>query len=149
MMLGILTANPALIEEIGVGPTPALPRPRSVVSLYGVLDRLSWISHGFPSAALMLESYAGPEALAEEVGPECAVTPMDLEFDALPPTFIAVGSKDPLAESSRLCSEHLRKRFEDVRSEVYPGEGHGFFNRSGRAASQKLRGDMLDFLGRC
>jgi len=38
-------------------------------------------TEGFPSAALMLESYAGPEALAEEVGPEFAVTPMDLEFD--------------------------------------------------------------------
>ena len=39
-----------------------------------------------------------------------AVTPMDLAFASLPPTFIGVGSADPLAESSRLCADHLRKQ---------------------------------------
>ena len=68
------------------------------------------------------------------------------QLAALPPTFITVGSKDQLAESSRLCAEYLRKRFDAVEYEVYPGEAHGFFNRSGRPACRKLRADMLAFL---
>jgi acetyl esterase len=148
LMLGILGANPELMGQLGAGARFTVPRPASVVSIYGVLDRLTWIEKGFPSAALMLECYAGPSALLPEIGPELAVTPMDLEFDRLPPTFIAVGSKDQLADSSRLCSEHLRKRFQHIDYEVYPGEAHGFFNRPGRPASKQLRSDILDFLAK-
>lgn len=146
LMLGILIANPDRIRQLDSHSSLTLPRAQSVVSIYGVLDRLSWIDKGFPSAALMLECYAGPDALKSEVGPELAVTPMDIEFDALPPTLITAGSKDQLAESSRICAEHLQKRFEPVEYQVYPGEAHGFFNRTGRPASQKLRSDILEFL---
>lgn len=145
VMLAILTENPALIRTLDPDFTPVLPRTQSVVSVYGVLDRLSWIEKGFPSALLMLYCYGGPEARKPEVDPAYAITPVDLEFAALPPTMIAVGSKDPLAESSRICAEHLRKHFEPVEYEVYPGETHGFFNRAGRPACQKLRGDILGF----
>lgn len=148
LMLGILTENPDLIARLDPSFSATLPRTQSVMSIYGVLDRLSWIADGFPSAALMLECYAGPEALEPEVGPEIAITPMDLEFETLPRTFLSVGSKDQLARSSQICAEHLKKRFDDVLYEVYPGEAHGFFNRSGRPASQKLRRDLLDFLAR-
>ena len=96
----------------------------------------------------MLECYAGPRGLEPEIRPETAVTPMDLEFEKLPPTFIGVGSKDQLAESSRLCAEHLQKRFAPVDYQVYRGEAHGFFNRSGRPACQRLRSDILDFLAK-
>ncbi len=145
LMLAILTENPTLIRTLDPDFSRVLPRTQSVISIYGVLDRLSWIEKGFPSASLMLECYAGPEALKPEIGPDSAVTPMDVEFDALPPTLIAVGDKDQLAESSRICAEQLRKRFEPVEYEVYPGEAHGFFNRAGRPACQKLRGDILGF----
>ena len=73
---------------------------------------------------------------------------MDLSFEVLPSTFIAVGSKDPLALSSQICAEHLQARFDRVDYKVYPGEAHGFFNRSKRPASQKLRRDVLDFLSK-
>lgn len=148
LMLGILSANPALTKLLDPAPCRPTPRPQSVISLYGVLDRLSWIDRRFPSAALMLECYAGPGALEREVGPEYAVTPMDLSFESLPPTLIAVGSKDPLAESSRLCAERLQAGFDRVEYQVYPGEAHGFFNRRGLPASQQLRRDILDFLSR-
>ena len=148
LMLAILMANPDLIGQLDADSAFSLPRAQSVISIYGVLDRLSWIEKGFPSAALMLECYAGPAALEPEVGKELAVTPMDVEFEALPPTFITAGSKDQLAESSRICAEALQKRFEAVEYQVYPGEAHGFFNRSSRPQSQKLRSDILDFLSR-
>ncbi len=73
---------------------------------------------------------------------------MDLAFDALPPSFIAVGDKDQLAESSRICAERLQAAFEPVEYKVYPGEAHGFFNRSSRPASQRLRSDILEFLSK-
>ena len=148
LMLGILCENPELAKNLSSEPLAAMPRIESVVSIYGVLDRLTWIERKFPSAALMLECYAGKSALEPEVGPELAVTPMDLAFEALPPTFIGVGTKDQLYESSRICSQRLQASFEDVQYEEYPGEGHGFFNRSGRPASQKLRADILGFLAR-
>lgn len=148
LMLGILIENPSRIEELEPAASPNLPRALSVVSIYGVLDRLSWIEHGFPGGRLMLECYAGPEAFEPVVGPERAITPMDLTFDSLPPTFISAGSKDQLAESSRLCASHLQERFDSVSYQVYPGEAHGFFNRSGRPASQQLRSDILSFLSK-
>ena len=148
LMLGILMANPELIKALDEDFSETLPKVDSIVSIYGVLDRLSWIEDGFPSAALMLECYAGPDALKPEVGPELAVTPMDLEFGQLPPTFISAGSKDQLAQSSQICADALGKRFDSVEYKVYPGEAHGFFNRSKRPASQELRGDILDFLSK-
>lgn len=148
LMLGILIENPSLIHQLDPAASLNLPRAQSVVSMYGVLDRLSWIEHGFPGGRLMLECYGGPEAFEPEVGPELAITPMDLTFDSLPPTFITAGSKDQLAESSRLCADHLQKRFDPVSYQVYPGEAHGFFNRSGRPATQQLRSDILGFLSK-
>lgn len=148
MMLAIMMANPQLIQQLDPDASFTLPRIKSVISIYGVLDRLSWIEKGFPSAALMLESYAGPEAFEPEVGAQHAVTPMDVEFDVLPPTLITCGSKDQLAESSRICAEALQKRFEPVEYQVYPGENHGFFNRAGRPAAEKLRNDILAFLSK-
>ena len=145
LMLAILVTNSELIKNLDAEFALKLPDIKSVISLYGVLDRLSWIDDKFPSAALMLESYAGAEALKKEIGSSQAVTPMDLKFNSLPPTFIAVGSKDQLAQSSRICAEHLKKDFKDIKYEVYQGEAHGFFNRSERPASQKLRGEIVDF----
>ena len=84
LMLGILLANPDLVSELDPEFSTPLPRVQSIVSIYGVLDRLSWIEQGFPSAALMLECYGGVEALEDEVGPGQAVTPMDLDFSHLP-----------------------------------------------------------------
>jgi acetyl esterase/lipase len=148
LMLGILLSNPDLISELDPNFSLPLPRVESIVSIYGVLDRLSWIEKGFPSAALMLECYGGAEALKKEVGPKEAVTPLDLDFTHLPPTFIVAGSKDQLAESSRLCAESLNRRFDTVEYKVYPGEAHGFFNRSARPASQELRHDIIEFLSK-
>lgn len=148
LMLGLLLANPELISDLDEDFSGTLPGVESVVSIYGVLDRHSWIEDGFPSAALMLECYAGPEALKPEVGPELAVTPMDLDFKQMPPTFIVAGSKDQLARSSQICAEAFGKRFDSVAYKVYPGEAHGFFNRSKRPASQELRGDILEFLSK-
>lgn len=146
-MLGILTANPELIKPIDPEFNQPTPKPRSIISLYGVLDRLSWIEHKFPGATLMLHCYGGPAALESDVGPDQALTPMDLQFGALPPTFIAVGSKDQLARSSQLCAERLQSEFESVSYKVYEGEAHGFFNLN-RPASQELVADSLDFLAR-
>ncbi len=146
LMLGILMENQGLIRHLDPDYAPRLPGALSVVSIYGVLDRLSWIEHGFPGSTMMLQSYGGKPAFETEVPTHLALTPMDLEFEILPPTFINAGSKDQLAESSRICGEAFQKRFERVETKVYPGEAHGFFNRANRPASQELRRDILAFL---
>jgi len=147
MMLGILSANPLLLEDLGAERAADPPiRCCSVVSLYGILDRLSWLEHGFPGAELMLECYGGQAAFQETVGPELSITPMDLEFESHPPSFLIAGSKDRLAESTRILGKRLEAGNGIVKSKIYEGETHGFFNMSWRPASAELKRDVLAFL---
>lgn len=148
-MLGILCANPHLIKNLDEGMGATVPLVcHSVVSIYGVHDRLSWLRDAFPGARLMLECYGGKAAFADEVGPELALTPMDLEFDHFPPSFVLAGTKDALCRSTELCAAFLEEREGIVHEKLYPGEGHGFFNMSWRPAAQELRRDMLAFLAK-
>jgi acetyl esterase len=147
MMLGILCSNPHLITDLNGEPTPEAPlRCRSVVSLYGILDRMSWLRTGFPGANLMLECYAGRAAFEEQVGPDLAITPLDLDFDGHPPSFLIAGEKDRLCESTRLCAERLAARSGTVSSKIYAGEIHGFFNMTWRPRYAELKTDVLEFL---
>jgi acetyl esterase/lipase len=147
MMLGILSANPKLLENLGASAGPPAPiHCHSVVSLYGVLDRLSWIEDRFPGGRLMLECYAGKAAFEAEVAPGLAITPMDLDFDAFPPSFLAAGTADQLCRSSKICAERLGRGPGKVVHKEYPGEGHGFFNMGWRPASLELKEDLLRFL---
>ena len=145
-MLALLCADPSVFEPIDPGLCqPQRPKLRSVVSLYGVLDRTSWIVNGFPGAKLMLHSYGGPAAFAADVGPECALTPCDLPPVLNIPCLLATGSSDPLAESSRIAQEHWSNVPARVDSIEYPGESHGFFNFHRRPAAQRLRADVIRF----
>lgn len=147
MMLGILATNPRLIPDLGErAPATAPVSVASVVSLYGVLDRLSWLRTGFPGAELMLHCYGGPAAFGEQVGPELAFTPMDLEFEAHPPSFLAVGSRDRLCESTRILAKRLEGGSSTVVSKIYEGEIHGFFSMSWRPCYAELKTDVLAFL---
>ena len=147
LMLGLLLENPRLLRELDPGlANLSLPRPLSVISLYGVLDRLSWLTTRFPGSRLMLACYAGRGAFEETVRPELAITPLDLEFERTPPCFLAAGTRDRLAESSRLAAQRLSGAGARVRFETYEGESHGFFNLSWRPQSARLRSDITDFL---
>jgi acetyl esterase/lipase len=147
MMLGLLLHEPERIREIDperAGP-PAL-RCASVVSLYGVLDRLSWIEDEFPGAKMMLESYGGKGAFEPEVPASLALTPMDLDFDSAPPSFLAVGTEDPLRRSSQIFADRLAGAETRVVHREYPGEGHGFLNLGSTRSDILLQQDVLSFL---
>ncbi|MGB5696301.1 MAG: alpha/beta hydrolase [Polyangiales bacterium] len=147
MMLGIFSANPHLLQHLDDRSDADPPvRCCSVVSLYGVLDRLSWLERGFPGADLMLECYAGKAAFEEKVSPALSITPMDLEFDAHPPSFLVAGSTDRLSESTRIFAKRLEAGTGVVSVKIYEGEPHGFFNMSWRPASSVLKADVLAFL---
>jgi acetyl esterase/lipase len=147
MMLGILCHNPHLITDLDANTTPNAPlRCLSAVSLYGILDRLSFLRTGFPGADLMLECYGGLAALEEQVGPELAITPMDLDFERHPPSFLVAGECDRLCESTRLCASRLAAGSGTVSSKIYPGEIHGFFSMSWRPHYADLKADVLDFV---
>lgn len=148
MMLGLLAANPGLVGAVDPDRDPALPlRCASVVSLYGVLDRLSWIEDGFPGAELMMRTYAGEAAFEPEVDAGLAITPLDLDFAEVPPTLLAVGTEDPLLRSSRIFAERLAAGGHEHVLKEYPDAGHGFFNFGRRsAAAEALNADVLAFL---
>jgi acetyl esterase/lipase len=146
MMIGLFAANPGLLEAAEPG-RAALPLEcHSVVSLYGVLDRLSWIEDGFPGADMMMESYAGRAAFEPAVDPDLAITPMDLDFTSAPPSLLTVGTEDPLLRSSRLFAERLTKGSSRVVLKEYSGEGHGFFNLGRSQSAEQMNADILDFL---
>jgi acetyl esterase len=149
LMLGILCHNPHLIKDFDdTGASQAVLRCQSVVSLYGVLDRLSWVRNAFPGGKLMLHCYGGEAAFQQDVGPDLSITPMDLCFDTFPPSLLIAGTADPLCESTRICAERLNEGSGDSESKIFEGEKHGFFNMSWRPAAQVLRQDMLRFLER-
>lgn len=145
MMAAIMISNPSLAPPLGVEMTDEVPAIQSVISIQGVLDRLTWIEDGFGPASLMLRSYAGQGALAAEVPPHLSVTPMDLTFDSLPPTFIVAGSKDRLARSSQICADRFVQQSFDVEYKVYEGARHGFFTFNS-PESRQLVDDIHKFL---
>lgn len=147
MMLGLLSRNPESIREINPSGTPRTALGcHSVVSLYGVLDRLSWIDNKFPMSRVMLGSYGGKAAFEREVAPNLAITPMDLKFDSVPPCYLVAGTKDQLCDSTRIFAKRLEGETSEVLVGIFEGEKHGFFNFSWRPAYQQLRAEILDFL---
>ena len=147
LMAAIIVSNPGLAPSLGLDVPDDVPAIRSVVSIQGVLDRLTWIEDGFGLASLMLRSYAGQEALNAEVTPDLSVTPMDLRFNSLPPSFIVAGSKDRLARSSEVCVDQFRQQSFDVEYKVYEGAKHGFFTFD-TPQSRQLLVDIQEFLER-
>lgn len=146
-MLGLLAHDPELVRQVDPERTEGLPlRCHSVVSIYGVLDRLSWIEDGFPGGETMMELYAGRGAFEPEVGPELAITPMDLELKATPPMLLTVGTEDPLLRSSRLFAERLAAGPGKVELREYPDEPHGFFNFGTSESAARMNADILEFL---
>jgi acetyl esterase/lipase len=94
----------------------------------------------------MLECYAGLAAFEEQVGPDLAITPMDLDFDSHPPSFLIAGENDRLCESTRLCASRLAAGSGTVSSKIYPGEIHGFFSMPWRPHYVELKADVLKFV---
>ena len=145
MMAAIMISNPSVAPPLEIEMLAEVPVIQSVVSIQGVLDRLTWIEDGFGPATLMLRSYAGQAALAAEVAPHLSVTPMDVTFDSLPPTFIVAGSKDRLARSSHVFADRIRQQSFNVRYKMYEGARHGFFTFNS-PESHQLIDDIHEFL---
>lgn len=144
MMLGLALTNPKLLSQIDNIDSNLLPAIRSIVNIYGVNDRFTWIEDGFPSAKTFLKSYGGEKAFDKNYISPIPVTPMDISrLDNLPPTFIVGGGEDKLLRSSKIYAEHLRKNFDNVEFKIYDGANHGFFS-FGKGCDE-LSDDMLDF----
>jgi len=148
MMIGLLIENPSLLREVDPARAEAPLPCISVVSIYGVLDRLTWIEDGFPGSDNMLECYGGKAAFEESVGADLALTPDDLAFTEVPPSLLTVGTEDQLRRSSALFAERLVERASDVTHKEYPGEGHGFFSLGRSEHADQMNTDILEFLAR-
>ncbi|MBW2424196.1 MAG: alpha/beta hydrolase [Deltaproteobacteria bacterium] len=148
MMVGLLARNPRLVGAVDPDRDAELPMHcASVVSLYGVLDRLSWIEDGFPGGEVMMRSYGGEAVFESTVDSTLAITPMDLDFAEAPPALLAVGEEDPLLRSSKIFAERLAAGGHEHELKVYPGEGHGFLNFGRKvAAAESLNAEVLRFL---
>lgn len=144
MMAGILITNPEFLTGLEME-AAALPGIASIASIYGVLDRTTWLEDGFMGAKIFLKSYAGEGASAPDFRAPVPVTPADLDdFALLPPTFVVGASQDKLLRSSESYAAYLGQRFPHVTYKVYPGAAHGFFNFGKQ--SQALGMDLQAFL---
>lgn len=147
VMAALLLSDPLLLRQVDPWCDPRkLPAVVSVTSLYGVLDRTSLLQSKVPTLPTMLTAYAGAPALAENVGPEHAITPMDLAFVRHPPCLIACGGDDPILKSSELYAGRLKTDGHAVAFKTYAGAFHGFFNFPDGEPRRALRQDILAFL---
>ncbi len=148
VMAALLLSDTKLLKQVDPWCDPKkLPRVLSVTSIYGVLDRASLLKPNVPAGATLLAAYAGPAALADAVGPEHAITPMDLAFERHPPCFVACGGDDPILPSSQIYAERLQRDGHRVVLKTYAKAFHGFFNFPEGEPKRSLRRDILDFLG--
>lgn len=139
MMLGIFISNPSLLQQLDAIDINKLPQIKTVVDIFGVNDRTSWIEDGFPSAKLFTKVY-----IQNTTTPNIPVVPMDFEhIENLPPTFIVGASNDKLLRSSKIWAEHISKKFKNIKYKVYEGADHGFFS-FGKGCDELLD-DMVEF----
>lgn len=139
MMLGIYLSNPDLLKLVDTVSVNDMPKIKSVVDIFGVNDRLSWVEDGFPSAKLFRKVY-----IQNTTTPNIPIVPMDFEeIKNLPPTFVVGAGNDKLLRSSKIWAEHIGKQFKDVQFKIYEGADHGFFS-FGKGCEELLE-DMLVF----
>ena len=139
MMLGIFIANPSLLSKLDRIDVNALLKIKTVVDLFGVNDRISWVEDGFPSANLFLKVY-----LQNTTTPDIPIVPMDFEnIENLPPTFIVGAGTDKLLRSSKIWAEQIGNKFKNVEFKIYEGADHGFFSFG--KGCEELSDDMLQF----
>lgn len=125
---------------------PENPHPGILLSL---LNALRWIRReepGVDAVHLMGDSAGGNLAMMLGILSANPRLLVDLEFELHPPCFLVAGSKDRLAESTRILGRRLESGPGIARSKIYEGEMHGFFNMSWRPASSELKRDVLAFL---
>ena len=147
IMAAVLASNPHLIAAVDPGFDPKrLPRIVSATSIYGVLDRASCMRGHFPGGPTMLEAYGGPEALAETVTAERAITPMDLTFGAHPPVFLSCGEHDPIVCSTNEYAARLEREGHKVTRKIYAGATHGYFNFPDGPTKAQSQRDLVAFL---
>jgi acetyl esterase/lipase len=138
-MLGIYLSNPELLKILDSVDLNGLPKIKSIVDIFGVNDRMSWIEDGFPSAKLFNKVYVD-----NTTTPNIPLFPMDFErIENLPPTFIVGAGKDKLLRSSKTWAEYISKQFKNVEYKVYEGAAHGFFSFG--KGCEELSNDMLTF----
>jgi len=142
MMLGIYLSNPELLKILDTVNSNDLPKVKSIVDIFGVNDRMSWVEDGFPSAKLFNKVYAENTAT-----PKIPLFPMDFEhIENLPPLYIVGAGNDKLLRSSKIWFEHISKSFKDVQFKIYEGAAHGFFSFG--KGCEELSDDMLVFFDR-
>lgn len=144
----IFLSNPKLLEQLdATADAQQMPKVKTVLPIYGVMDRISWLEDGFPSAKLFLKSYAGAKAHEPNFTSPVPVTPMDVPpFEHLPPVFIAGAGNDKLLRSSKMSAELLQKSHRNVEFKIYEGADHGFFSFG--KGSDELHTDILNFLSK-
>lgn len=142
MMLGIYLSNPELLKMLDTVNVNDLPKVKSIIDIFGVNDKTSWVEDGFPSAKLFNKVYVDNTST-----PQIPVFPMDFDsIQVLPPTFIVGAGKDQLLRSSKIWNDHISKQHKDVQFKIYEGAAHGFFSFG--KGCEELSDDMLSYFNK-
>lgn len=148
-MLGILTANPALLQTYFKGLVYTGPAVKSITSLYGVFDRSSVVEDKFICARAFLRAYVGKRSWKTETPIAIPFVPLDFsagEIKNMPALFIAAAGKDALKRSSAMGYAQFSPRFANVEYKVYDGAQHGFYVQGKK--SKELQSDVAAFIDR-
>lgn len=142
MMLGIYISNPELLKLLDTVDISTLPKIKTVVDIFGVNDRTSWIEDGFPSAKLFAKVYVENTST-----PNIPLFPMDFDsIPVLPPTFVVGAGKDQLLRSSKIWADKLQSQSKNVQFKIYENSEHGFFSFG--EGCDELSADMIEFFSK-
>lgn len=108
------------------------------------------LAHGYFVTGRQLryywETYLGGPVDAADL--DWRVSPLRADLDALPPTIVVTGGRDPLCDEGRAFAARLQDAGVPVLHRHHPDQFHGFLTISGygpgRAAAELLWADVLD-----
>lgn len=107
-----------------------------------VAERLRAVERGYLGCGPFADNH---KDLAD---PLCVLESDEVEARPLPPTFLPVGTKDPLLDDTRRLARALDRRGVENEARYYPGEVHAFHALTFRENARRCWADTFAFLDR-
>ena len=147
-MVGLLISNPEEMktyEQYIPGlKSEDFPEVKSIVSIYGIMDRGTMIGPTVVNSIMRL--YAGDRCMEDTAPKDLRITPLDYKWQNVPPMYLAAAEKDPLTKSSKLANTYFKQTCKKLDFKTYPGVFHGFYEEPKKNESTKMKRDIVEFM---
>jgi acetyl esterase/lipase len=122
--LGSVQTDPALARELDLRPGAPSKSVRGMILFCGLYDMRTVADTGFPALRTYLWAYTGQRNWTDFRAID-QLSATSTAGGRYPPTFLAVGDKDPLSTQASELASHLRREGVTVATEFWNGTGDG------------------------